>query len=293
MSRIFALAREPLVHFLIIGAALFLLFDLTRDPVATAARPIVVGEGVVEQLAAQFSRTWLRPPAEAELEGLIAGYVREEVYYREALALGLDRDDRVVRQRMRQKLEFLLEDLAVEQEPGDAALQAFLARHPERFRVPPRMSFQHVYLNPDRREDLQAETTRLLQHLRGGASPDSQGDPFMLGHAFSSVTPHEIARLFGAAFADRVVTLEEGTWHGPVDSGLGRHLVHVESREPGHLPQLDEVRQQVEREWLDERRRAQKEAAYRKLREGYEVVVERPKALEAPAGTQAAELTGR
>ena len=117
MSRIRRILNEPLVHFLLIGALLFFVFDVSKEPAQTATNRIVVGAGVVEQLSAQFSRTWLRPPTDAELEGLIEGHVREEVYYREALALGLDRNDRMVRQRMRQKLEFLLEDLSPDQEP--------------------------------------------------------------------------------------------------------------------------------------------------------------------------------
>ena len=269
--------HEPLLHFILIGAALFLLFAWTRTNDERTPNRIVVSASQVEQLTAQFKRTWLRPPTERELAGLIESHVRDEVYYREALALGLDRDDRMVRQRMRQKLEFLLEDLSVDQQPNDVELQAFLERHAERFRVPARVSFQQVYLNPDKHEDLDTDAAAWLGELRGGAVPESLDDMFMLDYSFDSVTPHEIRRLFGGTFAEQVVALEPGEWQGPLDSGLGLHLVRVHARVSGRMPSLDEVRSRVETEWLAERRQQQKEAAYQRLREDYEVVVERDK----------------
>jgi hypothetical protein len=148
-----------------------------------------------------------------------------------------------------------------------------------------------VYLNPDKHEDLDRESAALLEALRGGASPESLGDSFMLSYAFDMVTSHEIARLFGQAFADQVVALKPGEWRGPVDSGLGLHLVRVRASEPGRLPPLNEVRSRVEAEWLAESRRQRKEAAYQQLRQGYEVVVERG---ETPATVQpGAEVTSR
>ncbi len=126
MLQIQKIWREPLVHFLLIGALLFILFDLTREESGDPANRILVSENQVEQLAAQFKRTWLRPPTEKELAGLIESHVRDEVYYREAVAMGLDRNDPQVRQRMRLKLEFLLEDLTAEEQPDDGVLEAYL-----------------------------------------------------------------------------------------------------------------------------------------------------------------------
>jgi hypothetical protein len=274
MRRMPELLREPVVHFLVIGAVIFGLFGLTIDPVDTQAKRVVVSEGDVERLAARFARTWMRPPTEAEPGGLVDAHVREEIYYREALGLGLDRDDPLVRQRMRQKLEFLLEDLNAGADPSDADLQRFLDEHAERFALPARISFQQVYLNPDRHSDLDAATSALAQALDTGAAAADLGDRVMLGHTFESVTPEEIARLFGGAFAQSVSALEPGGWIGPVDSGVGRHFVRVSDRQAGRLPQLDAARELVAAEWQARHTREQKEATYQRLREGYEVIIE-------------------
>jgi hypothetical protein len=271
-----------LPDFLIIGAALFVIFDLTQEPAETDANRIVVSEGVVEQLAAQFRRTWLRPPTEKELSGLIENHVRDEVYYREALAMGLDQNDRMVRQRMRQKLEFILEDLTAAESPGDDTLTDFLQENAERFQVLPRFSLQQIYLNPDKRQDLEADAAALLGDLRAGAEPETLGDQTLLPAALSDADHREIARVFGSAFADQMASLDTGVWVGPVYSGLGAHLVRVTERRDGRLPGLAEVRDKVETEYLAQRSQELKEQAYRRLREGYEVVIE-PVAVPADA----------
>ena len=279
--------REPLVHFLLVGAGLFLAFGITQDERSDAPTRIVVDAGQVEQLVAQFRRTWLRPPTGEELAGLIESHVRDEVYYREALAMGLDRNDPQVRRRMRLKLEFLLEDLTAEEPPGDEALGEYLRQYPERFRIEPQVSFRQVYLNPDRRPDPAADAERILADLRAGAAAETLGDPTMLPHEQIAVSPREIARTFGDAFAQQVTALEPGAWIGPLYSGLGAHLVLVTGRREGRLPGLAEVRAEVEREYLAQRRQELKDLAYRKLRESYEVIVENAAAQAGAAGTVA------
>ncbi len=279
--------REPLVHFLAIGAVLFLVFDLTREGGGDASNLVRIDAGQVEQLAAQFQRTWLRPPTEKELAGLIESYVRDEVYYREALAMGLDQNDPQVRRRMRLKLEFLLEDLTAEEPPGDEVLDAYLQQYPDRFRIEPHFSFQQVYLNLDRHQDLAADAEQILTDLRAGVSPETLGDPTMLPYEQTAVSQSGIARAFGKTFAQEVVALEPGVWTGPVYSGLGAHLVLVTELREGRLPELAEVRAEVEREYLAQRRQELKDLAYRKLREGYEVIVEPAKAENGAAGAVA------
>jgi len=161
--------REPLLHFLVLGGLLFGLFGLTRGPENEGAHQIRVSAAQVEQLAAQFSRTWMRPPTEEELAGLIERHIRSEVFYREALAMGLDQDDPYVRNRLGQKLEFLLDDLSADTEPGDATLAQYLRKHAERFRAPARVSFEQVYLNPDRHPRLEDDAANILARLRAGA----------------------------------------------------------------------------------------------------------------------------
>jgi len=274
MGRLKALVKEPLFHFLLIGAVLFSAFGLRQDGNNEAVNRILVNTGQIDQLSAQFERTRLRPPTEPELGGLIEGYVRDEVYYREALAMGLDQDDPVVRQRMRLKLEFLLEDLASEATPDDAQLTEFMQRHPDRFREEPRLSFTQVYLNPDKRHDLAVDSVAILARLNNGAPPEAEGDRTLLGPEYELATQFEITRVFGENFARQIIALEPGDWTGPLISGYGGHLVRIIAKLPGRFPDLSEIRRQVEQEYLVEQRRELKNTTYRKLREGYEIVIE-------------------
>jgi len=274
MNAINRLWREPLVHFLLIGVALFLLFEVKQEQGNEAPNRIVVNPSQVEQLSAQFRRTWLRSPSEDELAGLIEGYVRDEVYYREALAMGLDQNDPQVRMRMRLKLEFLLEDLSVEAPPTDKVLQAYLQQHADKFRTEPQVSFQHVYLNPDIHRDLEADVQNVQARLKRSDPAASLGDPTLLSIQYTQVVQDDIARRFGEAFARRVVDLSPGEWSGPLVSQLGVHLVQVSDRVASRLPTLAEVREQVEREYLAARRQELKDMAYQNLRAGYEVLIE-------------------
>lgn len=283
---------EPLLHFLLIGTGLFLAFSLMpRDQRSGDAGEIVVSQGQVEHLAAGFARTWQREPSAEELAGLVSDFVREEVYYREALALGLDQDDTVIRRRLRQKLEFIFDDVAARAEPSEAELQAYLLAHPDAFRREPRLSFRQVYLNPDRRGPrVEADAAQLLAQLsQAGTDLDAAalGDATLLESAFADVSPSDVAAQFGADFADRLMELAVGAWQGPLKSGLGLHLVQVSERRDATLPVLAEVRDQVRREWDKARRAELKELSYRELLARYTVIVE---GADAPtpglAGTQ-------
>ena len=284
--------REPLIHFVLIGAALFLWFELDSAPEKNEPNRIVVSARQSAQLGAQFQRTWMRPPTTEELDGLIESYVRDEVYYREALSMGLDREDPLIRQRMRQKLEFILEDLTAEK-PSDAVLAAYLRDNPDEFQPEPRVSFRQVYLNPEKHRDFEGDARNLLDMLNKGSAAAPMGDPTRVPHAFTGVTLSEIGRSFGHAFARQVVALVAGKWSGPHYSGLGAHLVLVTDREMGRVPELAEIRDQVEREYLAERRQVLKEIAYTKLARNYEVIIEPPSAQTAKAGeAMAAPLPG-
>ncbi len=274
------LLREPLLHFLLLGAALFVLFaQLGGDSGEEAVQRIVIKQADVERLRTLWQRRWMRPPTPSELEGLIDGHVREEILYREALALGLDRDDTIVRRRMAQKMEFLFADLAAPAEPSEEELERFLDEHPDRFTVPARLTFTQIYLNPDRRAvGAVADAEQLLLALRDrgdDVDPTAFGDRTLIEPYHERVSPREIARLFGARFADAVTPLATGRWHGPVESGYGMHLVYVRAHEPERLPPLDEVRERVRTELTSERQREANEVFYEKLRERYEVVVEK------------------
>jgi hypothetical protein len=280
--------REPLVHFLALGAAIFALARLAGDGGSPPAGRIEIGAAELEQLAEGFRRVWQRPPSADELAGLVEDRVREEVYYREALALGLDRADAIVRRRLRQKMEFLTEDTE-RAEPSRAELEAWLAAHREAFRVEPRVRFRHVYLSRERRGAGAArDAERLLAELRGDGriDPATLGDPLPFATSGEDLSLSEVARRFGETFAARLFETPPGRFEGPIESAYGLHLVEVQERVPGRDPELAEVRDAVLRDWLAERRSRAREEGYRELRARYEVQL----ALPGPGDGSAAEL---
>jgi hypothetical protein len=278
--------REPLVHFLLLGAALFLLDAWLRPATAPAGQgEIVVSEARIRSLAQNFSRTWQRPPTREELDGLVASHVREEVFYREAQALGLDRDDAIIRRRLQQKMEFVSEEAAALARPTDDELTAYLKANPDAFRTEPRATFSQVYLDPRKRGAmLDADAKRLLERLNApGASTDLArlGDTLMLlDTQYENATQTDLARVFGADFADALVRQPTGKWVGPIPSGYGVHLVRVESLAPGGMPALADVRPLVEREWANAKRQEVAKAFYDKLRAKYRITVRIPDAAK-------------
>ncbi len=286
-SRLRAVAREPLVHFLLIGAALFALYRFTGGATADPGGRIVISSGEVDRLALAFTRLWMRPPAAEELRGLIDKEIREEVYSREAAAMGLDRNDEIIRRRLQQKLEFLSEDVGARQTPSEADLQAYLARHSDRFRTDASLSFRQVYVGGQRTaEAARAEAGRLLARLRSAgprADIERLGDQLSLPSDYQAAAAADVARDFGSAFATALLSLPAGSWEGPVASGYGLHLVLLTRREPGRLPPLSEIREAVSNEWQAERRREANEKFYDALRAKYTVTVD----LSAWAGAAA------
>jgi hypothetical protein len=274
------LLREPLVHFLILGAILLFASNLVNKRTSGDARKIIITQGQIEHLEDTFTRANQRPPTEEELEGLIRDYVRGEVYYREALALGLDRDDAPIRQRLRQKMEFISEDVAAQAQPTEEQLRSYLKNHPDKFRVDQCFSFRQVYLNPDRHGNHVAhDAQQLLAKLdpAGGKVKISElGDPFLLDPKCDDVSFNDVAKDFGDKFAASLDKLPVGKWQGPVESGLGIHLVYVSKRTPGRIPQLDEVRDAVRREWANDYRLEANEQFYQGLLKHYTVTVEPP-----------------
>ncbi len=273
------LLREPLVHFLALGAALFVIFGILSDSGAKESTQITVSVDHVERLLERWSRTWQRPPTAQELEGLIQDYVREEVLYREALLMGLDQDDTIIRRRLRQKMEFLAEDLSMLPQPADAELEAYLHENRDSFRQDSQSTFRHIYLNRDRRgEAAFQEAERLVGRLNSGQEREAValGDPFPLPGEYDSLPESEVVKLFGGKFASRLMELPVGRWEGPVESGYGLHVVLVSERTEGRMPDLEAIREQVVREWQAARRRQENEEFYRRLREKYEMTVELP-----------------
>jgi PPIC-type PPIASE domain len=272
------LLKEPLLHFLVLGAAIFAVYHWLPTHSSSELGNIVITQGQTEHLATAFAKSWQRPPTQEELAGLVRDRVREEVYCREAMALGLDSDDSVIRRRLRQKMEFVSDDIATQSEPSDADLNAYLQAHADSFRLEPRFTFRQVYLNPEKhRENLARDAAQLLAQLnQAGKKVDvsALGDSFLLEHTFESVPGSEVAKQFGEKFAEKLNELSSGQWQGPVESGYGVHLVFIEERTKGRMPELAEVRDAVQREWANARRLESNEKFYRGLLKHYTVTIE-------------------
>jgi hypothetical protein len=276
------LLPEPLVHFgglaLLIFAAYAVISPSATEPVETE---IVVTAPKAAQIAAVFERTWQRPPSDEELAALIDDYVEEEILVREALTLGLDQDDTVIRRRLRQKMEFLSNAETDALVPSDADLTAFLDSHRDRYSVEPRLSFEQVFLSPALRSDtLTGDATALLAVLSdaSGTDPATLGDASLLPASIDRASLTEIGHLFGPEFAAELDALVPGVWSGPLASAYGAHLVRLTSREVGRTPTLDEVRNEVARDWTMERK-AEVDAQRKALRRSqYQVTIEAPEA---------------
>lgn len=275
------LLREPLIQFLVAGALLFVYFEWKGGGSGAGSTRITITPGLVEHLASGFAKTWHRPPSDEELKGLIDEHVKEEIATREATAMGLDKDDTIIRRRLRQKMEFLVEDAVDQAPPTDADLQGWLDRHPDVFRPEVKVAMRQVYLSPERRGgSADADAAKLLARLRSagpGAKTDALGDASMLPSELPLGPLSEVGRAFGSEFAAKVEALAPGQWTGPLPSPYGLHLVLVTERVAAARPALADVRPLVERELQAERRRNQLQALYEELLRKYTVEIEMPK----------------
>ncbi|WP_152599982.1 peptidyl-prolyl cis-trans isomerase [Noviluteimonas dokdonensis] len=265
--------REPLLQFLAIGAMLFALDAWVGRGTSPESPAIVVDQAHANALAAQFQRTWQRPPTPSELREAVDAWVDDELLYREGVSAGLDRDDEVVRRRVAQRLVLFNEGMAASV-PDEAELQAWLRTHPTAYRIAPRYTLRQVYFDPARRgarlnDDLVAARTQLARD--GDASP---GDATLLPAHLDDMAADDVAGVFGGAFANAVDRVPLGRWSGPVTSGFGVHLVRVDARTPARMPALAEVRDAVERDWLHDRMQRANRAFLAMLRKRYTVDIE-------------------
>jgi hypothetical protein len=277
--------REPLLHYLFLGAALFGVYGYLHsdDAKLLGDQQIVVTEGKIEHLVALFTRTWQRPPTRKELEGLIDDYVREEAAYREGTAMGLDQNDTIIRRRIRQKLDFVADDLASQLAPTDEELEDYLREHADDFRVDSKFTFRQVFFDPESHvDDLAEVVSDLVVTLREDSSVDAreQGDRTLLEFGYQNLSQREVANLFGNRFAAALAGLDPKTWHGPIESSYGVHAVIVDEVLPSSLPKLQSVRDAVRRDWEHARRQELTEQYYQNLLDKYDIVIRWPE-LEA------------
>jgi hypothetical protein len=273
------LVREPLVHFALLAGFLFVVLP---EPEAVEHVPddhrIVISAAEVERLAGAWTQRLQRPPSKSELAGIVREAIREQVLYREAMALGLDRDDVVIRRHLRQKYEFVTQDLAYDTEPDEATLRAQYDAHPDRYAESARVSFTHILFSTDRRgaaaEDDAVQALADLQAATGPQAADLLGDATSLPSDVETRDAVEVEAMFGPDFATALLRQEVGRWSGPIASGYGVHLVWVSERISGGRLAFEAVRQRVKDDWVYEQRVAANEAIFQKLLDRYEVVVE-------------------
>jgi hypothetical protein len=280
------LLREPLLHFLVAGVALFGGWRWLHPAGDASDTPERIELGADD--VRQIQRSWLAQGRAAlapeQLRGLVEDRVREEILVREGRALGLDEDDTIVRRRLAQKMEFLFEDVAALRDPAPGELQDWYEQHAERFTLPARASFRHLYFSPDRRgaaaRDDAARALGKLAAAPAAADAPALGDPFMFQSYYGDRSSEQIARELGPAFAQALLATAPGAWAGPIQSGYGWHLVWIDEVTPARVPAFEDVEADVRRAWTEEQRAAIRERAFAAMRSRYEVVL--PAELDAP-----------
>jgi parvulin-like peptidyl-prolyl isomerase len=271
------LLQEPLLHFLLIGLALFVLYEKIAAP-NRAGMSIVVSEAMVDEMAREHEVRWTRKPSDQELASLVDVYVRDEILYREGLALGLDRDDALIKRRVRQKFEVIAEEQSAREPPSDADLAAYITENEGRFLLPATVSFEQIFFdNAGIPADVERAVAAARLAVAHGADPRRLGQASMLPSRVENAAQDLVARDFGTGFAGQVETAPLGQWSGPIASSFGAHLVRVTARTPTALPDLDGIRRIVAREWENERRVSSRSDSYQKLRGNYTVVIEAKK----------------
>jgi hypothetical protein len=276
------LLREPLVHFMFIGAVIYLLYGLFAEPVVEETdKTIVITAGEIQWMQTSWQKRWNRPPTAKEFDGLVQQYIKETVLYREAVTMGLNKHDMVIRRRLAQKLEFLAKDLVALTPPTEAELLAYFAEHQTDYQAPTLYTFTQVFFDPDKRGEAtldDAEKVKATLIAQGDTidDPGALGDGLMLQNYYPEKDRAEIQRNLGSGFTDTLVTLAPGQWHGPVLSGFGAHLVYVSSVSQPSPPVFAELRERVIADWSLERGEELNHKFYASLREQYTVVMEEP-----------------
>ena len=274
--------REPLVHFLLIGLTLFGLYAwIERGRTSNGNYQIVLTLDDLKQLDISFVSQWHRQPTKEEFSGLVEGFIRQEILYREGLAMGLDKDDTIVKRRMAQKVEFLSEDVAAAHEPSTDELRNWYANNSQRFALADRATFRHLFFGFDRRgqnaqHDAQSALSKLARKPEDSPLGKELADPFMFQDYYGDRAPDQLAKEFGPGFAIGLYKLKTGMWQGPIESGYGWHLVWIESITPGRVPAFEEVEPDVKTAWLADQKAIEWQKAYARMRAKYEVTAPQP-----------------
>jgi peptidyl-prolyl cis-trans isomerase C len=280
--------REPLLHFLLIGGVGAAVYAYVHQGESTSTNyQVVLSLDDLKQLDISFYSQWHRQPTPDEFTGLVEQFIRQEILYREALAMGLDKDDTIVKRRMAQKMEFLSEDVKTAHEPTSEDLKAWYANNTEKFASPDRATFRHLFFGFDMhgdnaKKDAEATLQRIAAMSEETGADKAHADPFMFQDYYGDRAAYQLAKEFGPAFAVGMFKLKPGSWQGPIESGYGWHLVWIESIAPGGVPAFEEVEPDVKTAWLADQKAIQWQKAYATMRAKYEVIAPQPPPESAP-----------
>jgi peptidyl-prolyl cis-trans isomerase C len=276
------LLREPLLHFMVLGAVLFVGYAyLKPDTKAESSYEIALTLEELAQLQMLYEAQWRRSLTPEEFSAMVENKVRQEILYREALAMGLDKNDEIVKRRMAQKMQFIAEDLAAAEEPGTEELRAWYAENSDKFSMPKRLSFRHLYFSPDSRgaqayDDAVSSLAKLDGQPVDSQLAETLADRFMYQDYYADQTSISLAKEFGPQFAVAVAALTPGSWQGPIESGYGWHLVYVDSLVPGRVPAFEEIERDVKTAWLGVQKEIAWQKAYKEMRAKYAVLLPAP-----------------
>jgi len=278
--------KEPLFHFLVIGAGLFLLYGVTAEETQDEETRIEINTVRADRMVTLWEKRWNRPPTQEEFTGLTEQYINEEVLYREALAMGLDKDDPVVRRRMAQKVKFISNDIITIDTPSDTVLQSYLDKHASKYQLAGKVTFQHIYFNPAKHDAaMEEEAKSLLVKLskdNHGIDMQSVGDGFMHGTTFKELKVFEINRLLGKDFSKKLFEQPTGKWVGPLVSGYGLHLVYIDAKTASKTATLEMAKQSVLEDWTTDERKKVNDAFISNLRKQYNVTIAKPTSALLP-----------
>jgi peptidyl-prolyl cis-trans isomerase C len=271
------IVREPFFQFVALGALLFAASEYLEAR-ANFAR-IEITRAQIEGITNNYRLQYGASPTAEQLNGLVDQFIKEEVFYHEALRLKLDRDDEIIRRRLVQKYEFLQQDLGTPKDPSEADLRAFYQSHTKNYEIPERLTFSHVFFSIDRDGDnaAKARAEHALAALDGGGvtrAPDS-GDGFPGAFDYAGATPTQVRRAFGSGMlSEEIFKIAPGHWAGPFRSGFGWHLVYVTAHEPAGVAAYDDAQDAVQRDYLDAERGIRNAAALEILKKHFSIVRE-------------------
>ncbi len=288
--KLYNLLREPLLHFLVIGAGLFFLFSQISDPEIENDHRITITQTDLDRLAATWLKSMGRPPSVQEREQQLKHYIREQVLYREAMTMELYQNDVIVRRRLARKMEYLFNDLSFIAEPTKTELSSFLSEHAAKFTLPATITFSQIYLDPGKRKQhINQVAEQLLKQLKettAAINTIDMGDRSLLPYQLTAERENEIASMFGTAFSKQVFALPTNSWQGPITSEYGVHLIHISSHTEARLPPLAEIRESVSREWRTTKRQAANEIFYQSLYQRYEIILDDDLAKDAMVSSE-------